>query len=279
MQIKQLTWALAAITIAAPGYAQDGYRDPSYPSRYDTRNDTRNDTRSSRADRGDRGTVLSSTPVLRQVLVPRTVCGTERIPPQKSGAGALIGAIAGGAIGNAIGAGAGRAAATGLGLVGGAALGDNIEGGGSSRDVQRCSTQNAYEPRTVAYDVVYEFAGREYRTQMRDEPGRTIPVEVTPVGERPRTRTAPPPPRYRQDRDDAYAAAPAYAPPLLDDAYPAAPAVVLQSPYDFEPSYYAPIGVGIAVGALIGYGFRGGYGHGGYWHGGYGGHRGWRGGR
>jgi len=36
----------------------------------------------------------------------------------------------------------------------------------------------------VAYDVVYEFAGQRYSTQMDEEPGRTIPLQVTvnPVG-------------------------------------------------------------------------------------------------
>lgn len=44
-----------------------------------------------------------------------------------SGGGAIAGGLIGGAVGNQIGSGSGRAAATALGLVGGALLGNNIE--------------------------------------------------------------------------------------------------------------------------------------------------------
>ncbi|MFZ2827181.1 glycine zipper 2TM domain-containing protein, partial [Hydrogenophaga sp.] len=99
-------------------------------------------------------------------------------------AGALLGAVAGGAAGNAIGGGSGRAAATALGIFGGAILGNHIEGRGESRTrtVQECSTQNTYENRTVAYNVVYEYAGREYSMQMDRAPGRYVPLSVQPVG-------------------------------------------------------------------------------------------------
>ena len=134
----------------------------------------------------ERGRVLSSTPVVQQVTVPREVCQnvTVREPAHKSGAGALLGAVAGGAAGNAIGGGSGRAAATALGIFGGAILGNHIEGGGHSRTrtVQECSTQNSYENRVVAYNVVYEYANREYSVQMPHDPGRWVPLSVQPVG-------------------------------------------------------------------------------------------------
>ena len=135
----------------------------------------------------DMGRVLSSTPVLQQVAVPRQVCSNEQISYQgpNSGAGALIGAIAGGALGNAAGGhGAGRAAATAIGMVGGAVLGDRFEGPAPERTeiVQRCGVQNFYENRTVGYNVVYEFCGRQYAVQMPNEPGPTIAVQVSPLG-------------------------------------------------------------------------------------------------
>ena len=67
-----------------------------------------------------------------------------------------MGAIAGGAIGNSVGNGNGRAAATMLGLLGGAILGDKVEGPANPevRNVQNCSTQTFYENRTMAYNVV-----------------------------------------------------------------------------------------------------------------------------
>ena len=135
----------------------------------------------------DMGRVLSSTPVVQQVAVPRQVCSNEQISYQgpNSGAGALIGAIAGGALGNAAGGqGAGRAAATAIGMVGGAVLGDRFEGPAPERTeiVQRCGVQNFYENRTVGYNVVYEFGGRQYSVHMPNDPGPTIAVQVAPLG-------------------------------------------------------------------------------------------------
>lgn len=129
--------------------------------------------------------VISSTPVMQQVAVPRQVCQEEVVttPGQKSGAGALMGGIAGGAMGNAIGGGNGRAAATVLGLFGGAILGDKIEGNPApeSRLVQRCGTQTFYETRTVGYHVLYEYAGKQYSVQMPYDPGSSIQLQITPV--------------------------------------------------------------------------------------------------
>jgi len=132
------------------------------------------------------GRVISSTPILEQVGFPRNVCTTEQVAVQqpKSGAGALIGAIAGGAVGNAVGNGGGRAAATMLGIFGGAVLGDRVEGAPQTQfqNVQRCGTQTFYENRPVAYNVVYEFSGKQYAVQMPNDPGPTVNLQVTPVG-------------------------------------------------------------------------------------------------
>lgn len=135
----------------------------------------------------DVGRVLSSTPVVQQIAVPRQVCTTQQIEVQgpKSGAGAVMGAIAGGAAGSALGGrGAGQADATMLGIIGGSVLGDRIEGNPEPqlRDVQQCVTQTVYEGRTVAYNVVYEFGGKQYSVQMPNDPGPTIALQVSPVG-------------------------------------------------------------------------------------------------
>ncbi len=143
----------------------------------------------------EQGRVVSSTPVIQQMAVPRQVCQDEQVsvPGQKSGAGAVMGGIAGGAIGNAIGNGGGRAAATVIGLMGGAILGDRIEGGSPSHieTVRNCGTQTFYENQTVAYDVVYEYAGRQYRTQMPQDPGRYVRLHVSPVDALPAPGPAP----------------------------------------------------------------------------------------
>ncbi len=134
----------------------------------------------------EQGRVLSSTPIIQQVAVPRQVCTQQPVAVQqpKSGGGAVMGAIAGGAMGNAIGDGGGRAAATILGIVGGAILGDRIEGSPSAQvqNVQQCSTQTFYENRTVAYNVTYEYAGKQYSVQMPQDPGPYVRLQITPVG-------------------------------------------------------------------------------------------------
>jgi uncharacterized protein YcfJ len=62
---------------------------------------------SSQAQADEFGKVISSTPIIQQVAVPRQVCSNEQVvtPGQKSGAGAAMGAIAGGAVGNSMGQG------------------------------------------------------------------------------------------------------------------------------------------------------------------------------
>ena len=50
-----------------------------------------------------------------------------RAPASTSGAGAVVGGIAGAALGNQVGGGSGRKAATVLGAIGGALVGNNVE--------------------------------------------------------------------------------------------------------------------------------------------------------
>jgi len=129
--------------------------------------------------------VLSSTPVMAQVQVPQQVCVDEQVlvPGRSSGAGAVMGGIAGGALGNAVGNGSGRDVATAIGLIGGAMLGDRIEHSTPDRTelVRRCSTQTTLQHHTVGYDVVYEYAGKQYRTHTSQAPGDWIPIHIGPV--------------------------------------------------------------------------------------------------
>ncbi len=137
------------------------------------------------------GRVISSTPVIQQVAVPRQVCTNTQVATQgqKSGAGALMGAIAGGTVGNNVGGGSGRTAATMLGVLGGAILGDKVEGAPAPevRTVQNCTNQVFYENRTTGYHVVYEFAGKQYSVQMPTDPGPTVRLQITPVAAPPVT--------------------------------------------------------------------------------------------
>ena len=129
--------------------------------------------------------VISSTPVVQQIAVPRQICNNQTVITEapKSGAGALLGAVAGGAAGNAIGNGNGRALATVIGLMGGAIVGNNVEGSSNQvRNVQQCATQTVYENRASHYNVVYEYQGTQYNVQMPNDPGQYVRLQVTPVG-------------------------------------------------------------------------------------------------
>jgi uncharacterized protein YcfJ len=201
--------------------------------------------------------VISSTPVVQQVAVPRQVCNNQAYITQapKSGAGALVGALAGGAAGNAIGNGGGRAAATMLGLFGGALLGDRIEGGGNQvQNVQQCTTQTFYENRASHYNVVYEYQGTQYDAQMVDDPGLYVRLQVTPVGAMtPAPQTFPSAPPQPQAYYSPAPQQPAYIQPMV--AAPAYPAYYPQ-PY-YAPTYvpiYPPTGLSLNFGYSRGYG-------------------------
>jgi uncharacterized protein YcfJ len=192
------------------------------------------------ANAQEQGRVLSATPVIQQVATPQQVCGNETVYSgnRTTGAGAVMGAIAGGAAGNAIGKGSGRAAATAIGVLGGAVLGNHIEGGQPQYEtVQRCTTQTYYENRTVGYDVVYEYAGRQYTTRTQTDPGRWIPLSVQPTGQ---TYSTQPDPYASQGVysqpgvvTSTYPAQPVYQQPT----YVTPPVTVIEYGYDSRPYY------------------------------------------
>lgn len=131
------------------------------------------------------GQVISRAAVYQQVAVPRQTCSQTPVAVQtpSSGAGALMGAIAGGAVGSQIGGGSGQALATMAGIVGGSILGDRIENPGTQVQNQTtCTTQNFMENRLVGYNVVYEYAGKQHTVQLPQDPGPTIQLQVTPLG-------------------------------------------------------------------------------------------------
>lgn len=224
--------------------------------------------------------VISSTPVVQQVAVPRQVCSNQQVVTQapKTGGGALLGAVAGGAAGNAIGNGGGRAVATMLGLFGGAILGDRIEGPGGQQvqNVQHCSTQTYYENRPSHFNVVYEYQGTQYNTQMATDPGQFVRLQVTPVGgisappqpafqnqpnpvyqqpNQPQTYFQPAPVQQLQVQQPVGYVQPGYAPVVQTvETYP----TYYQRPY-YAPAI-APIGLSLNFGYSRGYG-----GHGGHW--------------
>jgi len=198
------------------------------------------------------GRVISSTAVIQPVAVPHQVCNTASVVSEapNSGAGAVMGALAGGAMGNAVGNGSGRALATMIGLVGGAVVGNNVEGPRSQmQNVQQCSTQTSYENRTLHYDVVYEYADKRYNIQMPNDPGQYVRLQVTPVG------TLPPPAPVQTYQP--------YQQPNVVYSQPTTvylqPSPVMIYPTPYPQPYYAPIGMSLNLGYSRGYG--GGYRH------------------
>lgn len=198
------------------------------------------------------GRVISSTPVIQQIAVPRQVCTQQPVAvqqaPSTSGGGAVLGGIVGGLAGNQIGGGSGRAAATALGVIGGALLGNNIEGNQAQaqtqlQNVQQCSTQTFYENRTTSYNVRYEYAGKEYNVQLPYDPGPTIRLQVTPIssggwtppGEAPVVGT--------------YATAPVIVAPA--PVYPIYPAYAYR-PYPYYGYGYPPVALSFSLGYIGG---------------------------
>ncbi|WP_326539401.1 glycine zipper 2TM domain-containing protein [Pseudorhodoferax sp.] len=194
------------------------------------------------------GTVISATPVMQQVAVPRLVCNNQQVvtTSQPSGAGAVIGAIAGGVIGSAFGGGSGHAAATAIGALGGAVLGNQAEAAQPDqvRTVQNCSTQTFYQNQAAYYDVVYEYAGRRYQVQMANDPGPTLPLQVTPIGSMP--------PQQAPVRAPArIVSSTTYVEPATT-VYQTAPVTTVyeSAPVYSTPSYVAPLAIGIGLGVI-----------------------------
>ena len=197
------------------------------------------------------GRVVSATPITQQVSVPQQVCQDQQVAVQapNSGAGALIGAIAGGVLGHTVGAGGGKVLATGAGVVAGSIIGDRVESNANPhamQTVRSCGTAYSTQNRVVGYNVEYEYRGQHYTTQTQSPPGRRIAlnVQVEPADAAPPAQQAP-----AEAAPPAYYAAPGYAP---------APVVYAPQPY-YAPYYY---GYGAPVVVHLGYGWYGGR----HWH-------------
>lgn len=95
--------------------------------------------------------------------------------------GAMIGGVIGGILGHQIGGGRGQDVATGIGVVGGAAVGANVgrgpDGPVYTQNVQRCEAVPTSSSLDY-WDVTYTFGGYEHRVQMTTSPGATIWVNA-----------------------------------------------------------------------------------------------------
>ena len=118
---------------------------------------------------------------------PQQLCWVDRERVDNRGSagvnipGAIIGGAIGGILGHQIGGGRGQDIATGIGVLGGAAVGANVGRGSDgpvyTQNVQRCE----YVPTSASldyWDVTYNFGGYEHRVQMTTPPGTTIMVNA-----------------------------------------------------------------------------------------------------
>ena len=184
--------------------------------------------------------VISSTPVVTQVATPRQVCsqGQVLMATPKSGAGALLGAAAGGAIGHQIGGGTGRTLATAVGVIGGAVVGDSFEAAPPPvvQTVNSCTQQIGYEQRVTAYNVTYEYAGRQYTVQMPNDPGPYLPLQISPA-------TAGMPAAPAAVAPPVIVSTPVYSAPVYTAPVYSAPVYAGPS-YFYSYSYPAPVWYG-----------------------------------
>jgi uncharacterized protein YcfJ len=122
--------------------------------------------------------VVRSQPVHQVVTETLQQCVTETVTPtEKGGSGAVIGAIVGGVVGNQIGGGSGRDIATGVGVITGAVVGDNMQN--APRTQQRCTPIQNSRSVIVGYDVTWEYLGRQVTQRMDRDPGQFVTVTVT----------------------------------------------------------------------------------------------------
>jgi uncharacterized protein YcfJ len=185
---------LAAVLVAPAAFAGHGYYDGRYDSRYqDSRYDPRYPDNRYPRDDVEYAQVVSARPLYRQVAVsePRQECWDERVSygggrrANETGS-TVMGAIGGGVAGHQFGQGHGRDAATVLGVLIGASIGNAIahENNRYAEErvgyEQRCRTveDRHYEDRVEGYDVTYRHHGRLYHTRTPYDPGSRIAVQV-----------------------------------------------------------------------------------------------------
>lgn len=177
LQVSLLATVVAASVFTSAAYAHPRDRD-----------DERGRGRGHNAGY-EYATVLESIPITRMVRVsePRQIC--EDIPVEyrrerRSGAGVALGALIGAAVGHHAGRHSDHEAA---GTVIGAVVGSQIGREVSPREVTierdletRCRTvESSYsEERVVGYRVVYRYNGRTYETELPDDPGSSLRVQV-----------------------------------------------------------------------------------------------------
>lgn len=134
----------------------------------------------------DTATVISATPQVERVNMPRQECRTEYVREaysnSSSPAGAIIGGVAGGLLGSTIGKGDGKVAGAAIGAGVGAIVGDRVANnqpnGVVDRPVDRCVSVDNWQSVSRGYLVTYRYNGHDFTTMTDEMPGSTIRIRV-----------------------------------------------------------------------------------------------------
>lgn len=140
------------------------------------------------AEINDVATVVSVTPIYRQISDTRQECHEEHVQEPASSdnsslAGPIIGGIAGGILGNQIGQGNGRIAATAGGAIVGTIVGSKVANSQNAQPqnkvIQHCHPITTTRDIIDGYGVTYRYNGKEGHTITQQQPGQTIRVGIT----------------------------------------------------------------------------------------------------
>ena len=133
----------------------------------------------------DNAPVISVSPQVERVNMPRQECHTEYVRESYSNsspAGAIIGGVAGGLLGSTIGRGngkvAGAAVGAGVGAIVGDRLGNNDGRSSVDRPIDRCVSVDNWQNVSRGYLVTYRYSGRDFTTISDENPGSTIRIHV-----------------------------------------------------------------------------------------------------
>ena len=124
-------------------------------------------------------TVTNVREVFRIITIREPMTSREEVCEGDSGiGGAIIGGVAGGIIGNQFGRGSGNAAMTALGVVAGAATGQNMARGTKCYPRDRVSYAEREQEVIDGYIVTIE-SGEEFRTKTRYHVGDRVRIRST----------------------------------------------------------------------------------------------------
>lgn len=157
------------------------------------------------ADFVDTARVISSTPIYERVSEPKQECWNETVSStgvvtksapveERSIGGALIGGVVGGVVGNQVGQGTGNTVATAAGAIAGAIIGDRVANPSNqqaqqtsqvpqTRQEQHCRQVENSREVIRGYNVTYRYNGKDVSTRMSSQPGDTVQVGISVLGD------------------------------------------------------------------------------------------------